>query len=277
MKTTTLETSRMEAISIAESRELDECERDIAEGKQSMEKAGKALLRIRDKRLYRNNFKTFEAYCRHRWKWQRSWSYRLISFAEVKMSPLATKVSNEAQARELKSIPAEKQPEVLTSAQALAKSESRPMTAKDIRQAARPFELPFPAVPSSTSPKAARAESVAVQKDGLSTAQVKIRKLRKRELPGQSDSESRSGTGTLGIAHPAPPINGATRPIPKPTKPKASEPDRAAFATALESLGNECVAVGTLNQLCAFKLACEVWVKKLAAAIRAKQQEAIVA
>ena len=40
---------------------------------------GKALLAIRDAKLYRKTHKTFEAYCRDRWEMSRPRAYQLIA------------------------------------------------------------------------------------------------------------------------------------------------------------------------------------------------------
>jgi len=37
--------------------------------------AGKTLMEIRDRKLYRENYKTFEAYCADRWNLKRSYAY----------------------------------------------------------------------------------------------------------------------------------------------------------------------------------------------------------
>jgi hypothetical protein len=46
-------------------------------------KVGNALLEIRDSELYRQDFKTFEDYCRQRWKMSRFYAHRLIDASEV--------------------------------------------------------------------------------------------------------------------------------------------------------------------------------------------------
>jgi hypothetical protein len=65
---------------------------------------GKALLEIRDQRLYRQQHRTFEDYCRERWKWTRQRGYQLMQAASVarNLSTIVdTSAQNEAQAREL--------------------------------------------------------------------------------------------------------------------------------------------------------------------------------
>lgn len=64
---------------------------------------GVALLEIRDKRLYREEFRTFETYCSTRWGWQRAHAYRMIDAAKVAglLSPTGDAPATESQAREL--------------------------------------------------------------------------------------------------------------------------------------------------------------------------------
>lgn len=59
---------------------------------------GEALLRIRDGRLYRDSYATFEDYCRDRWGFGERRGRQLIEAAEV---GTIVPVKNEGQAREL--------------------------------------------------------------------------------------------------------------------------------------------------------------------------------
>ena len=47
--------------------ELAQCEAVIAQGLRTFVDVGAALLKVRDARLYRAEWTTFEAYCRDRW------------------------------------------------------------------------------------------------------------------------------------------------------------------------------------------------------------------
>ena len=62
-----------------------------------------ALLEIRDSRLYRQQFPTFEAYCRERWGMVRQQANRLIQAAEVaeNLEPIGSIPKTESQARPL--------------------------------------------------------------------------------------------------------------------------------------------------------------------------------
>jgi hypothetical protein len=70
-------------LSAAEVRDLIACEEVIAKGWDTFVDVGRALARIRDKRLYRADFDTFDAYCRQKWHYGKSQAYRLIGAAEV--------------------------------------------------------------------------------------------------------------------------------------------------------------------------------------------------
>ncbi len=63
--------------------ELQACEAVIRRGFQTFYDVGKAFARIRDARLYRDKFDTFEAYCREKWQYGRDYADRLIAAAEI--------------------------------------------------------------------------------------------------------------------------------------------------------------------------------------------------
>lgn len=63
--------------------ELEQCEAVIAKGWETFVEVGKALANIRDKKLYRTTHRTFEAYCRERWQYRKSYAYYLINAAQV--------------------------------------------------------------------------------------------------------------------------------------------------------------------------------------------------
>ena len=43
----------------------------------------KPVAEIRDSKLYREHYQTFDAYCNERWGWTRQRAYQVISAAEV--------------------------------------------------------------------------------------------------------------------------------------------------------------------------------------------------
>ncbi len=62
---------------------LAECERVIARGLETFVEVGRALLAIRDEKLYRETHDTFAAYCQDRWNLSKSRAYQLIEASGV--------------------------------------------------------------------------------------------------------------------------------------------------------------------------------------------------
>lgn len=95
---------------------LEECERVIGEGIKSFVATGSALTFVRDNRLYRADYATFEAYCRERWNLTPQHANRLALAAGVvtSMEPIGSiqPPSNEGQARELAKVPEPERAEV---------------------------------------------------------------------------------------------------------------------------------------------------------------------
>jgi phage N-6-adenine-methyltransferase len=90
---------------------LLECERVIERGLNTFVEVGAALLEIRDSRLYKDGYSTFEDYCRDRWGMARNYANKMIAASEV-VANLGTNVPipvNEAQVRPLVGLPKEKQ------------------------------------------------------------------------------------------------------------------------------------------------------------------------
>jgi hypothetical protein len=73
--------------------------------------AGLALAQIRAKKLYRNEFKSFEDYCRIRWQFDRTYADNLIAAAQLHTLlaniPGLPTPEHERQVRPLRGLPAE--------------------------------------------------------------------------------------------------------------------------------------------------------------------------
>ena len=96
------------ALSLSDISRLGELEKLIETGQQTFMKVGLAILEIRDHRLYRKDYDTFEVYCRERWGWEKSHSHRLMDAAKVVNAlppPLAAQIPNENTARALAKVP----------------------------------------------------------------------------------------------------------------------------------------------------------------------------
>ncbi len=57
----------LQVLNEPETRERNECEKIISKGWNTFLEVGRALCRIRQKRLYRDHYSTFEEYCQERW------------------------------------------------------------------------------------------------------------------------------------------------------------------------------------------------------------------
>ena len=105
----------MEILNIDESHELERCEIVIKQGLQTFIEVGQALMTIKEKRLYRIGYKTFEDYCVEKWSISRPRAFQLIEAANV-ISGLSTIVDilpkTESQVRPLTSLEPEIQKQV---------------------------------------------------------------------------------------------------------------------------------------------------------------------
>jgi hypothetical protein len=69
---------KTEDFSMAESKRLIELEREIKQALATFIEVGEALMKIRDSKLYRLEYPSFEDYYRKRWRIKRAHAYRLI-------------------------------------------------------------------------------------------------------------------------------------------------------------------------------------------------------
>ena len=138
---------------------LEGCEQVIEEGKRTFVEVGNALMKIRDGKLYRADFDTFEEYCQKRWGWKKSQAYRMMDSAAVvanlKTSPIGELPATESQARPLAKLEPEQQREAWQRAQDRAQAEKRAVTAADVTEAVTytidPVEAAKPVTESATS------------------------------------------------------------------------------------------------------------------------------
>lgn len=103
------------ALTATETERLSALEMTIEQGLQTFVEVGNALMEIRDGRLYRAAFGTFEEYCRERWQRERRWAYQLIEAAQVveNVRHGAHQIpTNERQVRPLVALSSEQQLEV---------------------------------------------------------------------------------------------------------------------------------------------------------------------
>ncbi len=129
--------------------------------------AARALHEIhfyRDGVLWKNEFASFEEYCRAKWGYGRSQAYRLVQTGEVLLDLAAAQKSestivdrlpqNEAQLRPLLAVPKEKRAQAWM--EVVDKTEPTKLTALAVKRAVKPY-LPEPAKPEFSSSKRAGA------------------------------------------------------------------------------------------------------------------------
>jgi hypothetical protein len=109
--TTITTTQEQTALTSAEQRRLQEFETTIERGLQTFYEVGYALAEIREQRLYRAEYGTFEDYCTERWKMRRNYANKLIAASEVagNLGTTVPKPASERQTRPLAKLPAEEQ------------------------------------------------------------------------------------------------------------------------------------------------------------------------
>lgn len=103
----------MNELTVLEQNELTECELVIERGLKTFVEVGGALLKIRDAKLYRLEYGTFEDYCQQRWNMSRPRAYQLIDAATTVtiLSTIVDKIpTTESQARPLTKLEPEIQP-----------------------------------------------------------------------------------------------------------------------------------------------------------------------
>lgn len=127
-------------LTVSEAERLDACEQVIERGLATFVDVGTALLEVRDSRLYRVAYPTFEAYCAERWNMVASRARQLISAANTVGNLLAVTngnslPANERTARELSGLAPDEQRAVW--AEAVATAPGGKVTAAHVRAVAR--------------------------------------------------------------------------------------------------------------------------------------------
>lgn len=123
-----------------EATRLEELETVIQRGLATFVEVGTALAEVRDDRLYRGEFGTFEDYCRDRWGFTDGQGRRYIRSAEVvgqlaETVPIGTVLPTaEAQARELARVPEEERAPFWNELVTQRDDSSVPITARVIRE-----------------------------------------------------------------------------------------------------------------------------------------------
>lgn len=127
----------------------------ITKGINSFVEVGNALSAIRDSRLYRADFSTFEDYCKTKWHMVRQTAFQFINAAKVVENIKDAEISNvshglqieppknERQARPLAQLDSkEEQVQAWRTANEKAKLSERPVTAEDVKKAVEEIKQP---------------------------------------------------------------------------------------------------------------------------------------
>jgi hypothetical protein len=126
----------MEILNIDESHELERCEVVIKQGLQTFIEVGQALMTIKEKRLYRISFKTFEDYCIEKWAITKTQANRLIQASEtiISLTPIGVILpQTESQTRPLTSLEPEIQKEVWKEVIKQSEETRQPITAAKVQ------------------------------------------------------------------------------------------------------------------------------------------------
>jgi hypothetical protein len=179
-------------ITIEESKRFIELEKIVGAGISGFVKVGGALMEISEKRLYRADHQTFEAYCREKWDLSRPSAYRLIGAAKVagNLSPMGDTPAptNERQTRPLTCLEPALQKQAWTAAVEAARGD---------QPTSREVETAVAKVAPSTKTKASRMQpkrGVSERSRAMSIAKKVIAQI--KEIPG-GDSRREAALNTV--------------------------------------------------------------------------------
>lgn len=132
-----------ELLNTEERNELERCEVVIRQGLETFIEVGQALMIIRDKRLYRVEFATFEDYCQDRWAMSKRNANYMIAASET-ISNLGTIVpilpATESQARPLTALQPEVQRHAWAEVVQQSQATGQPITAARVQEVASTFK-----------------------------------------------------------------------------------------------------------------------------------------
>lgn len=124
-------------LTVEENKKLDWLEAVIEKGKKTFIDVGMALTEIKDNRLYRKSFNTFEAYCQDRWGFNKRNAYQLMEATQIANDLCAiAHIPNEGTAREFVSVPKEQRQHIAETAQKIAAEKGRDtINSRDVKEA----------------------------------------------------------------------------------------------------------------------------------------------
>ena len=133
----------MDILNIEESHELERCEVVIKQGLNTFIEVGEALFLIRDKRLYRREFKTFEHYCQQKWALSKPYVNRIIAASQTftNLAPIGVILPNtESQVRPLVGLEKDVQIAVWNDVVHESIIDNKKITAKMVEQKAEQYK-----------------------------------------------------------------------------------------------------------------------------------------
>ena len=132
--------------------DLKRCERIIKRGSKVFIQVSEALMEIRDKRLYRENYPTFDEYCKDKWGFTARHGQRLLAAKEVadNVRPIGRIPDHESQARPMVGLPPETQREVWQ--EAVESADDGKITAERVAEIAEPHKVEPPAPEPTPEP-----------------------------------------------------------------------------------------------------------------------------
>lgn len=126
-----------ELLTIEENTRLRHCEAVIERSMNSFYEMGIALREIRESRLYKTTFETFEEYCLSKWSIARNYANKMIASSDV-IDNLGTIVpilpNNEGQVRPLTKLEPELQKQAWQEVVIESNQTNEPITAKKVEQ-----------------------------------------------------------------------------------------------------------------------------------------------
>jgi phage N-6-adenine-methyltransferase len=131
-----------ELLNTEERNELERCEVVIRQGLETFIEVGQALMIIRDKRLYRVEFSTFEDYCRNKWDMSKAYTNRLIAATETisNLTPIGAIPATESQARPLTALQPEVQRQAWAEVVQQSQATGQPITAARVQEVAQQWK-----------------------------------------------------------------------------------------------------------------------------------------
>src|SRR5260221_9150040 len=176
-------------LSPKESTRLEKCEAVIERGLQTFVEVGNALLEIRDSRLYRHEFATFEDYCRDQWQMSRRHVNRLIASAEVagNLGPIGPIPQSESQIRPLTGLETEEQREAWN--QAVNDSSNGKPTAKDVEAAVDRLKAPAKSVDADVKPAPGEDSQSEIPRANLKKLVDELWMTALRNVPPKQETE----------------------------------------------------------------------------------------